>query len=102
MGPGGRFYSYISLILMLGQVCSGVELPVQMRLRSIFVREVGSPDLHECFRGLTSSQRTPGFWGVTILVVRNEERCFKICDQVYGVSKSEGRTSSFFGIVVAY
>ena len=42
-----------------------VELPVQRRLCPIFVRDVGSPDIHECFRGLTGSQRTPGIWGVT-------------------------------------
>ena len=29
------------------------------------MREVGSPDIHECFRELTGSQRTPRFWGVT-------------------------------------
>ena len=27
----------------------------------IFVRNVGSPDIHECFHGLTGSQRTPRF-----------------------------------------
>ena len=32
-----------------------------------FVRDVGSPDIHECFRGLTGSQRTPEIWGVTYL-----------------------------------
>ena len=42
-----------------------VELPVQRRLCPIFVRDVGSPDIHECFCGLTGSQRTPGKWGVT-------------------------------------
>ena len=42
-----------------------VKLPVQRRLCPIFVRDVGSPDIHECFRGLTGSQRTPGIWGVT-------------------------------------
>ena len=41
--------------------CIWVELPVQMRLYSIFMRNVGSPDVYECFRGLTGSQRTPGF-----------------------------------------
>ena len=35
-------------------------------------------------------------------MVWNEERCFRICDQVYGVSKREGITSSSFGIVIAY
>ena len=38
--------------------------PVQRRLGPIFVRNVGSLDIHECFRGLTGSQRTPGIWGV--------------------------------------
>ena len=42
-----------------------VELPVQRRLYPIFVRDVGSPDIHECFRRLTGNQRTPGIWGVT-------------------------------------
>ena len=36
-----------------------VELPVQRRLCPIFVRDVGSPDIHEGFLGLTDSQRTP-------------------------------------------
>ena len=44
---------------------SRVELPVQRRLCPIFVRNVGSPDIHECFRRLTGSQRTPGIWSVT-------------------------------------
>ena len=42
-----------------------VELPVQRRLYAIFVRDVGSPDIHECFCGFTGSQRTLGIWGVT-------------------------------------
>ena len=42
-----------------------VELPIQRRLCSIFVRDVGSPGIHERFCGLTGSQRTPGIWGVT-------------------------------------
>ena len=37
-----------------------------------------------------------------ILVVRNEERCFIFCDQMYGVPKGEGRTSNSFGFVAAY
>ena len=39
---------------------SRVELPLQRRLCPIFVRNVESSDIHECFRGLTGSQRTPG------------------------------------------
>ena len=43
-----------------------VELPVQRRPCPIFVRDVWSPNIHECFRRLTGSQRTPGEWGVTL------------------------------------
>ena len=48
-----------------------VELPVQRRLYPIFVRDVGSPGIHERFRGLTGSQRTPEIWGVTIYLKLN-------------------------------
>ena len=66
MGPSGRF-THINVILdCLGQVFISVELPVQRRLCPIFVGDVGSPNIHEYFRGLTGSQRTPGFWGVTL------------------------------------
>ena len=69
IGPKWSFYSCCDYIGLFEtgflQVCIWVELPVQRRLCSIFVREVGSPDIHECFRGLTGSQRTPRFWGVT-------------------------------------
>ena len=55
--------------MVIGCVGTGyvlrVELPVQRRLCSILVRDVGSPDIHERFHGLTGSQRTPGIWGVT-------------------------------------
>ena len=34
-------------------------------------------------------------------MVHNEKRCFKIRDQVLSVSKSKGRASSSFGIIVA-
>ena len=47
---------------------SWVELPVQRRLCPIFMRDVGSPDNHECFRGLTGSPRIPEFWGVTMII----------------------------------
>ena len=71
MGPSGRFTHIYVILNCLGQVCSWVELPVQRRLYPIFVRDVESPDIHECFRGLTGSQRTPGFWGVTDSVAIN-------------------------------
>ena len=69
-GPNWPFYSWIVILDCWDRLytcyVSQVELPVQRRLCPIFVRNVGSPDIHECFLGLTGSQRTPGFWGVTI------------------------------------
>ena len=69
-GPSGHithvivYVGYIGYILLFGigicRFCIWVELPVQRRLCSIFVRNVGSPNIHECFRGLTGSQRTSG------------------------------------------
>ena len=32
-------------------------------------------------------------------MVRNEERCFGICDQMYGVLESESKTSSPLGLL---
>ena len=66
MGPRGPFYSYMYHVIDVGiDVVLRVELPVQRRLCPIFVGNVGSPDIHKYFRGLTGSQRTPRFWGVT-------------------------------------
>ena len=71
MGPSGsithviRYIGYIGYIALFGigicRFCVWVELPVQRRLCPIFVRNVRSPNIHDCFRGLTGSQRTPGF-----------------------------------------
>ena len=52
MGPSGRFYSCICLMmLMLGQVVPWVEFPVQRRLCPIFVSDVGLPDIHDYSAG---------------------------------------------------
>ena len=71
MGPSGRiihvigYIGYIGSIALFGtsicRFCIWVELSVQMRLCSIFVRNLGLPDIYEYFHGLTGSQRTPGF-----------------------------------------
>ena len=37
-----------------------------------------------------------------VLVVWNEKKCFRIRDQVFSVSESEGRASSSFGIITTY
>ena len=47
MGPSGRFYSCICLLMLFGTGGSWVELPVQGRLCPIFVSSVGLPDIHE-------------------------------------------------------
>ena len=50
-----------------------VELLIQRRLCPILLRNVRSPDIHECFRGLTGSQRTPEIRGVTCLLKAKQE-----------------------------
>ena len=62
MGPSGRIthvIGYIGYIALFGtsicRLCICVELPVQRRLCPIFVRNVGSPDIHECFPELMGS-----------------------------------------------
>ena len=66
MGPRGHFYSYMYHVIDVGTgVVLRVELLVHRGLCPIFVRDVGSPDIHECFCELTGSQRTPRIWGVT-------------------------------------
>ena len=54
MGPSGRIGYILHILDCLGQVNAGlykffiwVELPVQRRLCPIFVKNVGSPDIHE-------------------------------------------------------
>ena len=52
MGPSGRFYSFIYLlILMIGTGRSWLELPVQGRLCPISVSRVGLPDIHKYSAG---------------------------------------------------
>ena len=53
-GPKWPYWIYIAYIGLLGQVYAGlykfciwVELPVQRRLCPIFVKNVGSPHIHE-------------------------------------------------------
>ena len=55
-------------------------------------------DLLLCIQVAQRCIRFKGF----VLVVWNEKRCFRICDLVFSVSKSEGRASSSFGIIIAY
>ena len=55
MGPSGRMTHVIGYITLFGtcicRFCIWVELPVQRRLCPIFVKNVGSPDIHEYSAG---------------------------------------------------
>ena len=52
MGPSGRFYSYICLMMLFGTgYVLLVELPVQWRLCPIFVNSVRLPDIHKYSMG---------------------------------------------------
>ena len=51
---------YIELLgHVIYRLCISGRAPRTRRLYPIFVRNVGSPDIHKCFRGLTGSQQTP-------------------------------------------
>ena len=65
MGPGGRFYSYISSDVDVG---TGLFLGRAPRTKETLLdfRESGQVTRHSrVFRGLTGSQRTPRIRGVT-------------------------------------
>ena len=55
MGPSGRFTHVVIILDCLGHVsyrcCIWVELPIQRSLCTIFVKNVGLPDIHEYFAG---------------------------------------------------
>ena len=50
-GPKWLFYSCYCYIDVWDMFCIWVELPVQRRLCPIFVKNVGSPDIHEYSAG---------------------------------------------------
>ena len=68
MGPSGRITHVIGYIGLYCTVwnricrfCIWVELPAQRRLCPIFVKSVGSPDIHEYSAGLRVVNGPPGF-----------------------------------------
>ena len=65
MGPRGRFHSYKCYIGLFGTGLYMGRAPRTKETLPDFRERGWSPDIHECFRGLTGSQRTPRFWGVT-------------------------------------
>ena len=72
MGPRCRFYPYLYILHILD--CLGQDMQILYMGRAPRTKEtlpdflkwrrVTRPPL--VFRGLTGSQRTPGFWGVTL------------------------------------
>ena len=64
-GPKWPYWIYIAYIGLFGtSICRyriWVELPVQRRLCPIFVKNVGSPDIHEHSAGLQVVNGPPGF-----------------------------------------
>ena len=71
MGPRGRFYPYLCILYILD--CLGQDMQVLYLGRAPPTKET-LPDFLKwrrltrpplVFHGLTGSQRTPGFWGVT-------------------------------------
>ena len=73
MGPSGRIGHILYILDCLGQVYAGLYLGRAPRTKETLPdilkwRRVTRPPL--VFRGLTGSQRTPGFWGVTAFLVR--------------------------------
>ena len=82
MGPSGRFYpccypwNYIGLLgTGYMQVCKLGRAPRTKETLPDFLkwRRVTRPPL--IFRGLTGSQRTPGFWGVTYVARPRSTKC---------------------------
>ena len=81
MGPRGRFYPYLYILHILG--CLGQDMQILYLGRAPRTKEtlpdflkwrrVTRPSL--VFRGLTGSQRTPGFWGVTFSAISLSSSC---------------------------
>ena len=75
MGPRGRFYPYLYILHILD--CLGQDMHVLYLGRAPRTKETLPDFLKWCrvtrpplvFRGLTVSQRTPGFWDVTKIVI---------------------------------
>ena len=72
-GPKWPFYSCDGYIALFGtDICRyyiWVELPIQRRLCSIFVKNVGSPDIHEYSAGRRVVNGPSGF-GTSQLGIR--------------------------------
>ena len=68
MGPSGRIGHILYILDCLGQVYAGLYLGRAPRTKETlpdFLKWHRVTRRPLVFRGLTGSQRTPGFWGVT-------------------------------------
>ena len=68
MGPSGRFTHVMDILHCLGQVYAGIVFGLNSRTKETLpdFREKCRVTRHSrVFRGLTGSQRTPGFRSVT-------------------------------------
>ena len=85
MGPSGRIGYILHILDYLGQDMQVLYLGRAPRTKETLAdflkwRRVTRPPL--VFRGLTGSQRTPGFWGITVCVSKlylmHLERCLPV------------------------
>ena len=82
MGPSGRIGYILHILDCLGQDMQILYLDRAPRTKETLPdflkwRRVTRPPL--VFRGLTGSQRTPGFWGVTVALIRSTEVLSRMC-----------------------
>ena len=84
MGPSGRIGDILYILDCLGQVYAGLYLGRAPRTKETLPdflkwRRVTRPSL--VFRGLMGSQRTPGFWGVTVVLTKTHVLNLRHCHQ---------------------
>ena len=74
IGPKWSFYSCIWILMLLGQVLYLGRAPRTKGTLPDFREKCRVTRHSRVFHGLTSSQRTPGFWGVT---------CYELNDKMH-------------------
>ena len=86
MGPSGRIGYILHILDCLGQDMQVLYLGRAPRTKETLPdflkwRRVTRPPL--VFRGLTGSQRTPGFWGVTLILSIPDNDSIKTCSPFF-------------------
>ena len=99
MGPSGRF-THVIVILMFGtgymQVLYLGRAPRTKETMPDFREKCRVTRHSRVFRGLTGSQRTPGFWGVTLSIFNSNVIGFYFIMRIYY------RYSRFIFIKISY